>query len=211
LGDPKAKDGSSLLANLRVETKQWLLQRLYQLINAATNFSVVPTNGALDIVGDEVRIPAALFNEIQYSDEEAANAAYERLKGAVNAIAPMRDAAIANLNLLAAARRQKVAKLASGSNYTGPDAFDVWSAYWDEVIAICRAVTQRYIAAGGDPDTPVTGLGFSFETFEHVDPLRRRRCSYDIIGSAGGGAGEFSQRYVVLGQLDYVERDTMQA
>ncbi|MGC4028561.1 MAG: hypothetical protein QM696_06805 [Steroidobacteraceae bacterium] len=211
LGDPKARDGTSLLANLRTETREWMLQYLYQLIGNATGFTVVPTNGALAITGDEVRIPTALYNAIQYSDEEAANAAYERRRGAAMAIGPMRDAAVANLNLLAAARRQKVAKLAAGSNYAGPDAFDVWSAYWDEVSATCHAVTQRYLAAGGDPDSYVSGLSFSFETFEHVDPLRRRRCSYDVIGERGGGEGAFSARYVVLGQLDYVERGSMEA
>jgi hypothetical protein len=200
VGDPKAKDGSSLLANLRTESKEWMLQHLNELIrNVTTGITVVPSAGAPAIVGDEIRLPAALLREILLSDEAAAEDEYERRNLALTAIAPLRQSTVVSLNLLAAARREKIVKL-TGSGYDANLSIEAWESYWNEVKVICANVTQKYLAAGGDPNTPTPNDSVTFETLDWFDPWTRRRCWYQLIGESGAGKGDFSARTIIAGQ-----------
>lgn len=205
LGDPKAKDGTSFLANLREETKEWTLKRLDQLIAALPGgITVAPTSGALAIAGDEIRIPASLLREIQLSDDAAAREDYQRQMSALTAIAPMRRAAAAHLSLLARTRRLQVAILSmSGVDAAlAPAAYDHYLA---EVEQTCAGVTRKYVAAGGDPDTPTPLDTVPFETFELPDPMTRRIRFYQLIGDGGGGKGSLSSAQRLFGAGPYIE------
>jgi hypothetical protein len=195
LGDPKAKDGSSFLANLREESRQWTLQRLNQLIAALpASITVVSTPGG-PTSGDEIRIPAALLREVLLSEAPAAQDAFDRSFAVSIAIEPVKKAAEANLLILARARQPQVVKLArSGGDAEVQRA--AYNAYWEEVTKICANVTKQYIAAGGDPDVE-SWDALRVETFDFEDPENWRQRFYSLIGRNGGGRGAFSSSTII--------------
>jgi hypothetical protein len=90
-----------------------------------------------------------------------------------------------------------------GSGFDAEVAHDAFMSYWDEVKAICANVTQKYVAAGGDPNEYTTE-SMIFEAFGEFEPWRRRRCYYNIIGESGGGKGHLTEPVYILG-LSYTD------
>jgi hypothetical protein len=146
-------------------------------------------------VGDEIRVPKMLLREIELSDAVGADAALDRALSVSMTIEPERKAAEANLLLLARVRQPQIVKLAqSGRDADEQEA--AYTAYLDEVLKICKSVTQMYIAAGGDPNIESTDA-IRVETFDIADPQVWRVRYYKLIGRAGGGLGEFSGSTII--------------
>jgi hypothetical protein len=190
IGDPSAKDKKSLLANLRSETRQWLLQHLNKLIvNRPQEIALVPTSGELAIVGDTIHIPQSLLNQIAACDSAATDDDYERTMSVGRAIMPLIDAAAARIRLLARIRCQQFNRIYSDNS---PEfSADIFTTGLKEAEEICYDVTRKYIEIGGDPDVATSDYQIPFEWFDYGSMERQLR-SYSLIGVSGGGHGSFS-------------------
>ncbi len=180
LGDPEEKtERKKFLQYVNEETKQWAYQVVNRLLDELPGtVTVVPTQGALAVTGNQVQIPAALLSAIRGSGSEAAEEDYRRWMHITLTLAPIRAATQARLTLWSRVKQpQIVALVAKGGADEAASAYEKYAA---ELRKGCAEVTRAYLAAGWDPQR--TGQEFlTFDMFQMRNPLAWYTMRYDII------------------------------